>query len=49
VTDKLALKLLVNFMSGQASRFFMQHVATRQKQWTVKDVYIALFDHRFPG
>ncbi|KAJ6533511.1 hypothetical protein B0H19DRAFT_1272162 [Mycena capillaripes] len=30
--DKLALKLLVNFMSGSASKFFMQHVATCLKQ-----------------
>ncbi|KAF8145207.1 hypothetical protein K438DRAFT_1992048 [Mycena galopus ATCC 62051] len=26
----------------------MQHVATSQKQWTVKEVYIALFDYCFP-
>jgi hypothetical protein len=47
--DKLALKLLVNFMSGSASKFFMQHVVTCLKQWTVKDVYIALFDYCFPA
>jgi hypothetical protein len=44
LSDELALKLLVNFMSGSAGKFFMQHVATYPKQWKVKDVYIALFD-----
>jgi hypothetical protein len=27
----------------------MQHVATRQEQWTVKDVYVTLFDYCFPA
>ncbi|KAJ7080840.1 hypothetical protein C8R44DRAFT_992383 [Mycena epipterygia] len=49
LTDKLALKLMVNFMGGTASKFFMDHVATDQKQWTVKEVYKALFDYCFPA
>ncbi|KAJ7101713.1 hypothetical protein C8R44DRAFT_716405 [Mycena epipterygia] len=48
LSDRLALKLLVNFMSGPASKFFMVHVATNQERWTVKDVYTALFDNCFP-
>jgi hypothetical protein len=31
LTDKVALKLLVNFMSGSARRWFMLHVATSQE------------------
>jgi hypothetical protein len=31
LTDKVALKLLVNFMSGSARRLFMLHVATSQE------------------
>ncbi|KAJ7808641.1 hypothetical protein B0H14DRAFT_3482147 [Mycena olivaceomarginata] len=48
LSDKLAMKLIVNFMSGTASKFFMDHVATNLKQWTIKDVYKALFDYCFP-
>jgi hypothetical protein len=46
--DEVALKLLVNFMSGPAIKFFIEHVATNLKRWTVKDVYKALFDNCFP-
>ncbi|KAJ7926662.1 P-loop containing nucleoside triphosphate hydrolase protein [Mycena leptocephala] len=47
LADKVALRLMVNFMSGSASKFFMKHVATHQKEWTVKKVYEALFDYCF--
>ncbi|KAJ6587584.1 hypothetical protein DFH09DRAFT_1359264 [Mycena vulgaris] len=49
LTDKLAMKLIVNFMSGTASKFFMDHVSTELKKWTVKDVYRALFNYCFPA
>jgi hypothetical protein len=32
----MAVKIMVDFMGGKASRFFMKHVAMRQKEWTVK-------------
>ncbi|KAJ7501038.1 hypothetical protein B0H11DRAFT_2275381 [Mycena galericulata] len=49
LSDKLAMKLIVNFMSGTASKFFMDHVSTEPKKWTVKDVYRALLDYCFPA
>ncbi|KAJ6558849.1 hypothetical protein DFH09DRAFT_1317108 [Mycena vulgaris] len=49
LTDKLAMKLIVNFMSGTASKFFMDHVSTELKKWTVKHVYRALFNYCFPA
>jgi hypothetical protein len=49
LNDKLAVKLIVNFMSGTASSFFMKHVSTNQKKWSVKDVYGALFEYCFPA
>ncbi|KAJ6525380.1 hypothetical protein B0H19DRAFT_1008035, partial [Mycena capillaripes] len=49
LSDKLALKCMVNFMGGTASKFFMDHVTTDIKKWTVKDVYKALFDYCFPA
>ncbi|KAJ7614195.1 hypothetical protein FB45DRAFT_1111374 [Roridomyces roridus] len=48
LTDKFAIKLIVNFMSGKASRFFMDHVASDMHKWTIKGIYRALFDHCFP-
>ncbi|OSC97146.1 hypothetical protein PYCCODRAFT_1462059 [Trametes coccinea BRFM310] len=46
--DRVIVKLMIQFMKGGASRFFMRHVATRQSDWTVKLLYEALFDYCFP-
>lgn len=48
ISNRMAVKILVNFMSGKASRFFMKHVALRQKDWTLKSIYEALFNYCFP-
>ncbi len=48
LSDRLMIKLVVQFMSGKASQFFMRHVATRQSDWTLKLLYEALFDYCFP-
>jgi hypothetical protein len=48
ISDRMTVKIMVNFMSGKASRFFMKHVALRQKDWTLKSVYEALFNYCFP-
>ncbi|KAJ7607831.1 hypothetical protein DFH06DRAFT_1347271 [Mycena polygramma] len=48
ISDKMVIKILVNFMSGKASRFFMKHVALRHKDWTLKSIYEALFNYCFP-
>ncbi|RDX39900.1 hypothetical protein OH76DRAFT_1323501, partial [Lentinus brumalis] len=45
LSDRLMLKLVVQFMSDKPSKFFMRHVATRQEEWTMKDLYEALFDY----
>ncbi|TFK80650.1 hypothetical protein K466DRAFT_466750, partial [Polyporus arcularius HHB13444] len=49
LSDRLMLKLVVQFMSNKPSKFFMCHVATRQEEWTMKDLYEALFDYCFPS
>ncbi|KAI0702529.1 hypothetical protein BC835DRAFT_1303441 [Cytidiella melzeri] len=46
--ERLALKVIVNFLNGKAQKFFMTHVATRQHEWTVPLLYEALFDYCFP-
>ncbi|KAI9068602.1 hypothetical protein FKP32DRAFT_1695592 [Trametes sanguinea] len=48
LADRVVVKLMIQFMKGDASRFFMRHVATRQADWTVKRLYEALFDYCFP-
>ncbi|KAK7006339.1 hypothetical protein R3P38DRAFT_2794072 [Favolaschia claudopus] len=48
ISDKMMVKIIVQFMSGTASRFFMKHVALRQKDWTPKLIYEALFNYCFP-
>ncbi|KAJ3474470.1 hypothetical protein NLI96_g12440 [Meripilus lineatus] len=48
LTDKYALRLVKGFMSGQAAKFFMKHVATDLKNWTMKELYDALFNYCFP-
>jgi hypothetical protein len=48
ISDKMVVKILVNFMSGKASQFFMKHIALRQNDWTVKSVYEGLFNYCFP-
>ncbi|KAJ3002424.1 hypothetical protein NUW54_g5853 [Trametes sanguinea] len=47
--DRIMIKLMIQFMRGEASRFFMRHVSTRQADWTVKRLYGALFDYCFPS
>ncbi|KAJ7605657.1 hypothetical protein FB45DRAFT_1042043 [Roridomyces roridus] len=49
IDDEIMVKLIVNFMSGKASRFFMKHVALRQRHWTPKLIYEALFNYCFPS
>ncbi|KAI0371577.1 hypothetical protein BV20DRAFT_941789, partial [Pilatotrama ljubarskyi] len=48
LSDRIILKLMVQFMTGEPGRFFMRHVSTRQSEWTVKRLYEALFDYCFP-
>jgi hypothetical protein len=48
ISDKMVIKILVNFMSGEASKFFMKHVVLHQKDWTLKSIYEALFNYCFP-
>jgi hypothetical protein len=48
ISDRMAVKIMVNFMSGKASKFFMKHIAMRRRDWTVKMVYEALFNYCFP-
>ncbi|KAJ3486050.1 hypothetical protein NLI96_g4519 [Meripilus lineatus] len=48
LTDKYTLRLVKGFMSGQAAKFFMKHVATDLKNWTMKELYDALFNYCFP-
>ncbi|OSD06698.1 hypothetical protein PYCCODRAFT_1422304 [Trametes coccinea BRFM310] len=48
LSDHIMVKLMIQFMKGDAGRFFMRHVSTRQADWTVKRLYGALFDYCFP-
>ncbi|PIL34763.1 transcription factor [Ganoderma sinense ZZ0214-1] len=48
LSDKLAIKLVVQFLTGTAGKFFMKHVATCQSEWTIASLYEALFDYCFP-
>ncbi|KAI0323422.1 hypothetical protein GY45DRAFT_1211891, partial [Cubamyces sp. BRFM 1775] len=47
--DRVVIKLMIQFMKGEAGKFFMRHVSTRQSEWTVKKLYEALFDYCFPS
>ncbi|KAJ3480573.1 hypothetical protein NLI96_g8248 [Meripilus lineatus] len=48
IDDKLALRVVKPFMSGQAAKFFMKHIATEVHKWTMKKLYAALFNYCFP-
>ncbi|KAJ3474054.1 hypothetical protein NLI96_g12674 [Meripilus lineatus] len=48
LTDKYALRLVKGFMAGPAAKFFMKHVATDIRHWTMKLLYDALFNYCFP-
>ncbi|KAI0069500.1 hypothetical protein K474DRAFT_1610351, partial [Panus rudis PR-1116 ss-1] len=48
LSDRIVLKMMVNFMTGKPRSFFMKHVATHQKEWNTKLLYEALFDYCFP-
>lgn len=48
LNDWLILKLIVQFLSDKPSQCYMRHVATHQKDWTVKQLYAVLFDYCFP-
>ena len=46
--DRTALRLLVSYVTGEASRFFMGYIAGNEDVWTMKLMYEALFDYCFP-
>ena len=48
LSDKLAIKLVVQFLTRVAGKFFMKHVSTCQSEWTMTSLYEALFDYCFP-
>ena len=48
LSDKLSIKLVVQFLTGAAGKFFMKHVATCQSEWNMASLYEALFDYCFP-
>ena len=48
LSDKLAIKLVVQFLTRVAGKFFMKHVSTCQSEWTMMSLYEALFDYCFP-
>lgn len=48
LSDKLAIKLVVQFLTGTVGKFFMKHVATCQSEWTMASLYEVLFDYCFP-
>ena len=47
--EPTALNLLVKYMSGLASEFFMNYIAGNEKKWTLRKLYEALFDYCFPS
>ncbi|PIL26897.1 hypothetical protein GSI_10035 [Ganoderma sinense ZZ0214-1] len=44
----LIVKTMTNYVSGKASRFFMDHVANSNSEWSLENVYDGLFDYCFP-
>ena len=48
IDDEDAVKIMVQYMSGEAARFFMKHVAMNRASWSTKSVYEGLFDYCFP-
>lgn len=48
LSNKWAVRLLVNFVKDQASVFYMKHVALKPKKWTLRKIFNALFDYCFP-
>ena len=46
--DGLTLKIIVNFLSGKPSKYFMQHVAMNQHEWDLPSLYEALYVYCFP-
>lgn len=49
IDKKTAVQVLVQFLEGKASRFFMRHVSQNLKKWDTKKVYEGLFDYCFPA
>lgn len=46
--EEVVIKLMVNFVSHLASKFYMKHVAKCQDEWTMKGIYEGTFDYCFP-
>ena len=46
--DRTALHLMVSYVSGKASDFFMDYIAGREDRWVMRTMYEALFDYCFP-
>lgn len=48
LSEDIVIKLMVNFVSHLAGRFYMKHVAKCQDEWTLKEIYEGTFDYCFP-
>ncbi|KAF9256636.1 hypothetical protein L218DRAFT_1023923 [Marasmius fiardii PR-910] len=49
LSDRLAVKFMINYVTGQANRYIRNNVLANPKGWTVRSVYMALFEHCFPS
>ncbi|OAX32230.1 hypothetical protein K503DRAFT_702341, partial [Rhizopogon vinicolor AM-OR11-026] len=47
--EKYVIRMLVQFLSHLPSRFFMKYIAQAPETWTLKNVYLSLFDYCFPS
>ncbi|KAJ8594345.1 hypothetical protein M405DRAFT_729875, partial [Rhizopogon salebrosus TDB-379] len=47
--ERYAVRMLVQFLSGLPSRFFMKYIAHAPESWKLKNIFLSLFDYCFPS
>ena len=48
LTEEIAITMLVKYVTGRASTYYMKFVAGKEKEWTVTMVFEGLFGYCFP-
>ena len=48
LTEEIATTMLVKYVTGKASTYYMRFVAGKEKQWTMTTLFEGLFGYCFP-
>ncbi|HEV7737941.1 MAG TPA: hypothetical protein VGO47_11295, partial [Chlamydiales bacterium] len=48
MSEEAATKVIKDYLTGKAEMFYRREVVRSREQWSLKDIYLGLFDYCFP-